>query len=174
MEALPMAPAALAEMIALIEKGTISGKIGKDLLPSLLKGEGTCLRCTLPALCCLLRPACRLAGPFGCLCSRPCLATYMSLDSACRCWRRLGAGSGPGGVAALVEAKGLVQISDPAALAAMVDAVLAANPQQLEQYRAGKTKLQGFFVGQLMKESKGRANPTELNRILMEKLKGDA
>lgn len=71
-----------------------------------------------------------------------------------------------------MEARGLVQISDPAELAAMVDRVLAANPKQLEQYRSGKTKLQGFFVGQLMKESRGRANPTELNRILMEKLQG--
>lgn len=81
-----------------------------------------------------------------------------------------GIAAGAGGVQALVESKGLVQISDPAALEAMVDAVLEANPTQLEQYRAGKTKLQGYFVGQLMKESKGRANPTELNKILMKKL----
>ncbi len=46
-----------------------------------------------------------------------------------------------------MEAKGLVQISDPAALQAIIDKVLAANPAQLEQYRGGKTKLQGFFVG---------------------------
>ena len=46
-----------------------------------------------------------------------------------------------------MEAKGLVQISDPAALQAIIDSVLAANPAQLEQYRGGKTKLQGFFVG---------------------------
>jgi GatB domain len=50
-------------------------------------------------------------------------------------------------VKALVEQKGLLQISDPAALAAIVDSVLAENPTQLEQYRGGKTKLQGYFVG---------------------------
>jgi aspartyl-tRNA(Asn)/glutamyl-tRNA(Gln) amidotransferase subunit B len=64
----------------------------------------------------------------------------------------------------------LIQISDPAALQAIVDAVVNANPKQLAEYRGGKTKLQGFFVGQVMKESKGRANPGELNRILMETL----
>jgi len=61
--------------------------------------------------------------------------------------RRPVQGAGGDGVKALVEAKGLVQISDPAALQAIIDKVLAANPAQLEQYRAGKTKLQGFFVG---------------------------
>ena len=78
--------------------------------------------------------------------------------------------AGNEGVKALVEAKGLVQISDPAALVAIVEKVLAESPGQLEQYRGGKTKLQGYFVGQVMKESKGRANPAELNRILMERL----
>ncbi len=58
-----------------------------------------------------------------------------------------GKGAGAGGVKALVEAKGLLQISDPAALMAIVDGMLAANPKQLEQYRGGKTKLQGYFVG---------------------------
>ena len=81
-----MAPAVLAEMIGLIEDGTISGKIGKDVLPALLAGEGGC---------------------------------------------------GAGSVRKLVEARGLVQISDPAALAAIVDDVLAANPKQLQQYREG-------------------------------------
>lgn len=56
-------------------------------------------------------------------------------------------GEGAGGVAALVAAKGLAQISDPAALEAIVDGVLAASPKQLELYRGGKTKLQGYFVG---------------------------
>ena len=56
-------------------------------------------------------------------------------------------GEGQDGVQALVEAKGLVQISDPAALRDIVDVVLAANPKQLAQYRNGKTKLQGYFVG---------------------------
>lgn len=118
MDALPMAPGALAEMIALIEGGTISGKIGKEVLPALLAGEGN------------------------------------------------------DGVRVLVEARGLVQISDPAALEAIVDAVLAASPKQLEQYRGGRTKLQGYFVGQVMKESKGRANPELLQQILMRRLQG--
>lgn len=56
-------------------------------------------------------------------------------------------GSGAQGVQALVEERGLVQISDPAALQAIVDAVLEASPKQLEQYRGGKSKLQGYFVG---------------------------
>jgi aspartyl-tRNA(Asn)/glutamyl-tRNA(Gln) amidotransferase subunit B len=58
-----------------------------------------------------------------------------------------GKGGGEGGVKALVEQKGLLQISDPAALMAIVDSVLAENPAQLAQYRGGKTKLQGYFVG---------------------------
>lgn len=58
-----------------------------------------------------------------------------------------GKGNGEGGVKALVEQKGLLQISDPAALMDIVDSVLAANQKQLEQYRGGKTKLQGYFVG---------------------------
>ena len=56
-------------------------------------------------------------------------------------------GKGAGGVKKYVESKGLVQVSDPAQIEAMIDAVLAANQKQLEQYRAGKTKLQGHFVG---------------------------
>jgi aspartyl-tRNA(Asn)/glutamyl-tRNA(Gln) amidotransferase subunit B len=117
---LRMKPGTLAEMISLIEAGTISGKIGKEILPGLLAGEAEAE-----------------------------------------------------GVCSYVESKGLVQISDVAALTAIVDKVLEANPKQLEQYRGGKTKLQGFFVGQVMKESKGRANPGELNRILMQRLNGD-
>ncbi|KAG6515900.1 hypothetical protein ZIOFF_026336 [Zingiber officinale] len=65
-------------------------------------------------------------------------------------------------------------IVDPAAIEALVDKVLAANPKQLEQYRAGKTRLQGFFAGQVMKESKGKANPLVLNKILGVKLKGES
>ena len=119
MEKLAMSAKTLVQMIALIEDGTISGKIAKEVLPALLKGE---------------------------------------------------AENESGGVKAFVESRGLVQISDPAALQAIVDKVLSDNPKQLEQYRGGKTKLQGFFVGQVMKASKGRANPGELNRLLMEAL----
>jgi aspartyl-tRNA(Asn)/glutamyl-tRNA(Gln) amidotransferase subunit B len=73
---------------------------------------------------------------------------------------------------ALVEAKGLTQISDTSAIEAMIDEVLAANPTELEQYRNGKTKLQGFFVGQVMKKTGGRADPKLTNQLLMKKLQG--
>ena len=109
-------PAGLAAMVGLIEDGTISGKIGKEILPQLL-AEG-------------------------------------------------------GDPKELVEAKGLVQISDASALESIIDEVLAANPGQLEQYRAGKTKLKGFFVGQIMKASKGQANPAMVQQLLDGKLAG--
>ncbi len=73
--------------------------------------------------------------------------------------------------AELVKAKGLVQISDTSALAADIDAVLAENPKELADYRAGKTKLMGFFVGQIMRRTKGQANPAVVNQLLAEKLK---
>lgn len=113
-----LTPTVLAELITLIEQGTISGKIAKDILPELLDKGGS--------------------------------------------------------VQALVEAKGLTQISDARAIAAAIDAVLAANPKELEQYRNGKTKLQGFFVGQVMKQTGGRADPKLTNQLLMQKLKGEA
>ncbi len=114
-----MTPTMLAEMLDLIDKGILSGKICKQLLPDMLSGRVT------------------------------------------------------GSVEEYVQSKGLVQISDPVVIGEMVDRVLEANTKQLEQYRGGKTKLQGFFVGQLMKESGGRANPALMNKILMEKLKGE-
>jgi aspartyl-tRNA(Asn)/glutamyl-tRNA(Gln) amidotransferase subunit B len=106
----------LAELIGLIDKGTISGKIAKDLLPELLVAGGS---------------------PQG-----------------------------------LVEAKGLTQISDPAQLNAIIDELLSAHPEELTQYRSGKTKLQGFFVGQLMKKTGGRADPKLANQLLVQKLQG--
>jgi aspartyl-tRNA(Asn)/glutamyl-tRNA(Gln) amidotransferase subunit B len=113
---LPLSPEHLAELVSLIEAGTISSKIAKDLLSELLSKGGS--------------------------------------------------------PKALVEKQGLTQISDPAAIAAMVEEVIAAHPQELEQYRAGKTKLQGFFVGQLMKKSGGRVDPKLTNQILIQKLQG--
>ncbi|OMP03149.1 Aspartyl/glutamyl-tRNA amidotransferase subunit B-related protein [Corchorus capsularis] len=104
----------LAELIASIKGGTISGKIGKEILFELLAKGGT--------------------------------------------------------VKGLIEEKDLVQITDPAEIEKMIDKVISENPKQLEQYRGGKTKLQGFFAGQVMKLSKGKANPGLLNKILMEKL----
>mmetsp|Transcript_26047 Transcript_26047/g.56856 ORF Transcript_26047/g.56856 Transcript_26047/m.56856 type:complete len:566 (-) Transcript_26047:22-1719(-) len=82
-------------------------------------------------------------------------------------------GAGNKGVKAFVEKKGLLMISDEGAIGAMVDAVLAANPKQLAEYRGGKTKLEGFFQGQVMKESKGRVNPGLMQQILVKKLKGE-
>ncbi|MFG3819652.1 Asp-tRNA(Asn)/Glu-tRNA(Gln) amidotransferase subunit GatB [Limnothrix redekei] len=73
---------------------------------------------------------------------------------------------------ALVDRKGLVQISDQGAIKAMIEEVLAAHPAELEQYRAGKTKLKGFFVGQLMKKSGGRVDPKLTNQLLEELLNG--
>ena len=64
------------------------------------------------------------------------------------------------------------QITDAAAIEALVDAAIAANPKQVEQYRAGKTSLAGFFVGQVMRASKGQANPALLNELVTKKLKG--
>jgi len=70
----------------------------------------------------------------------------------------------------LVRARGLVQISDTSALEAAIDQVLAANPAEVEAYKAGKTKLMGFFVGQIMKATKGQANPGLVGELLAKKL----
>jgi aspartyl-tRNA(Asn)/glutamyl-tRNA(Gln) amidotransferase subunit B len=107
-------PARLGELVALIEDGTISGKIGKQVFALMLESD---------------------EAP-----------------------------------AAIVEREGLVQISDETALAQVIDEVVAAHPGQLAAYRAGKTKLLGFFVGQVMKATRGQANPAVLNRLLAERL----
>jgi len=107
-------PAGLAEMIQLIESGTISGKIGKDVLVEMFAS-----------------------------------------------------GKGP---KAIVEEKGLVQITDEGALVAIVRKVLADNPQQVEQFKAGKDRVIGFLVGQVMKASRGKANPEKVNEILRKEL----
>ncbi len=75
-----------------------------------------------------------------------------------------------GEVDAIIEDRGLRQITDVAAIAAMVDAIVTANPQQAADFRAGKDKLLGFFVGQVMKASQGKANPDQVNAILLERL----
>ncbi len=71
---------------------------------------------------------------------------------------------------AIVEDRGMKQVSDTSALAAVVDGVLAAFPEKVEQYKGGKTGLLGFFVGQCMKEMKGQGNPKVINELLREKL----
>ena len=70
----------------------------------------------------------------------------------------------------IMQREGLQQISDSSALEKMVDEVLAANPKQVEQYRSGKTAVAGFLVGQVMKASRGQANPGTVNEILGRKL----
>ena len=111
---LALTPIVLAELVTLIEDGTISGKIAKDILPELITQGGS--------------------------------------------------------VKALVESKGLVQISDSGELEKIIDEAIATNPKELEQYRSGKTKLLGFFVGQVMKQSGGRADPKLTNQLLQQKL----
>lgn len=73
---------------------------------------------------------------------------------------------------AIIEAQGLKQVTDTGAIEAMIDEVIAANPDQLQQYRDGKEQLFGYFVGQVMKASKGKANPGQVNDILKQKLAG--
>lgn len=70
----------------------------------------------------------------------------------------------------IVEAKGLVQISDEADIEAIVNKVLEKNPEEIERFKAGEQKLIGFFVGQVMKETKGKANPKIVNELLKKKL----
>jgi aspartyl-tRNA(Asn)/glutamyl-tRNA(Gln) amidotransferase subunit B len=112
----PIRSVQLAEMIQLIDKGTISGKIAKTVFAEMWAGGGS--------------------------------------------------------PADVVAKKGLVQISDTGAIEKIIADIIAANPTQVAEYRGGKDKLFGFFVGQAMKASKGQANPDLLNQILKEKLKG--
>lgn len=107
-------PTQLAEMLKLIEKGTISGKIAKTVFEEMF-------------------------------------------DS----------GKDP---ETIVKEKGLVQISDEGAIAAVVDEVIAANPKSVQDYQAGKTQAIGFLVGQVMKATRGKANPDLVNKLLKEKL----
>ena len=65
-----------------------------------------------------------------------------------------------------MEREGLAQISDEGALGKIIDEVIAANPKQVEQYRGGKTTVLGFLVGQVMKASRGQADPAAVNKLL--------
>ncbi|MCF6345735.1 MAG: Asp-tRNA(Asn)/Glu-tRNA(Gln) amidotransferase subunit GatB [Thiomicrorhabdus sp.] len=78
---------------------------------------------------------------------------------------------GEGTADEIIEAKGLKQITDTGAIEALVDEVLANNPSQVEAYKAGQTKMLGYFVGQIMKASGGQANPGQVNQMLVAKLK---
>jgi aspartyl-tRNA(Asn)/glutamyl-tRNA(Gln) amidotransferase subunit B len=101
-------------MIRLIEEGTISGKMAKDLIQDMYK-----------------------------------------------------TGKPP---RTIIAEKGMVQITDEGALATVIDEIIAANPNQLAQYRSGKDKLFGYFVGQVMKATQGKANPQLINELLKKKL----
>ena len=80
--------------------------------------------------------------------------------------------AGEGDADAIIETKGLKQVSDSGAIEKIVDEIIAANPAQVAEYRSGKEKVFGFFVGLAMKVSKGKANPAQLNEILKKKLAG--
>jgi glutaminyl-tRNA synthetase len=70
----------------------------------------------------------------------------------------------------IVESKGLVQISDPAIIKPMIDEVIAKNPENVEKFKAGNTKLLGFFVGQVLKATKGKGNPKVVNELVTKAL----
>src|SRR6266702_3772766 len=115
-EACPVAPGQLAELLKLIDNGTISGKIAKTVFDEMWKS-----------------------------------------------------GKAP---RTIVEEQGLVQVSDSGAIESIIDEIMAANAGQVDEYRGGKEKVFGFFVGQVMKASKGKANPSVVNELLLNKLKG--
>ncbi|MFZ5595261.1 MAG: Asp-tRNA(Asn)/Glu-tRNA(Gln) amidotransferase subunit GatB [Pseudomonadota bacterium] len=79
--------------------------------------------------------------------------------------------NGEGDADAVIEKKGLKQVTDTGAIEQAIDAVMAANPKQLEQYRSGQEKLFGYFVGQVMKATQGKANPALLNELLRTRLR---
>ncbi|MBP1759704.1 MAG: glutamyl-tRNA(Gln) and/or aspartyl-tRNA(Asn) amidotransferase, subunit [Firmicutes bacterium] len=110
----PISAGQLAELLGLIEKGSISGKIAKSVLEEM----------------------------------------YSTGKDA----------------VIIVKEKGLAQISDEGALLGIIDDVISANPQSVEDYRAGKDRAIGFLVGQIMKATKGQANPGLVNKLLKEKL----
>ena len=108
--------ATLASLVDRVADGTLSGRMGKEVLEALWDGEGT--------------------------------------------------------VDEIIEARGLRQISDAGAIEALVDRVIAAHPEQVAQFRSGKSKVIGFLVGQVMKASRGKANPRQVNEMLRSKLSG--
>jgi aspartyl-tRNA(Asn)/glutamyl-tRNA(Gln) amidotransferase subunit B len=80
--------------------------------------------------------------------------------------------AGEGTVEEIIEKRGLTQISDSASIDKLVAEVIAANPAQVEQFRAGKQQVLGFLVGQVMKASRGKANPQQVNDALRKQLGG--
>jgi len=80
---------------------------------------------------------------------------------------------GAGEADAIIEARGLRQVTDNREIEALVEAVIAESPEQVGQFRAGKDKIFGYFVGQVMKKSKGKANPQQVNELVLAKLRGE-
>jgi aspartyl-tRNA(Asn)/glutamyl-tRNA(Gln) amidotransferase subunit B len=80
--------------------------------------------------------------------------------------------AGEGSADPIIEARGLRQVTDSAAIEAIVDEIVAAHPAEAEQLRAGKDKVMGFFVGKVMKATQGKANPAQVNQLLRRKLQG--
>ena len=78
---------------------------------------------------------------------------------------------GEGTADEIIESRGLKQITDTGAIELLIDQVISANPNQVAEFQAGKEKMLGFFVGQIMKQSKGKANPGQVNQMLLNKLK---
>ena len=78
---------------------------------------------------------------------------------------------GEGSADSIIESRGLKQITDSSAIEGLINEVIAANPNQVAEFQAGKEKMLGFFVGQIMKQSKGKANPGQVNQMLRDKLK---
>ena len=108
-------------------------------------------------------PAARLAGLLRRICDQT-ISGKLAKEVFEAMW------SGGASADAVIEAQGLRQITDTAAIERMIDEVMARNPAQLAEYRAGKDKLFGFFVGQVMKATAGKANPAQLNELLRAKL----
>ena len=110
----PISASDLAELLKLVDDGTISGKIAKSVFDEMAQSDKSARQ--------------------------------------------------------IVAEQGLVQISDSSAIDDIVSKILAANPAEVQAYKSGKTKLLGFFVGQVMRETRGKANPKLVNEILKKKL----
>ena len=80
--------------------------------------------------------------------------------------------AGEGEADAVIDSRGLKQITDSGAIESVLDEIIAANPKQFEQLKGGKNKLMGFFVGQVMKQTQGKANPAQVNELMKKKLEG--
>jgi aspartyl-tRNA(Asn)/glutamyl-tRNA(Gln) amidotransferase subunit B len=115
-EQAPISASDLAELLKLVDDGTISGKIAKSVFDEMAQSDKSARQ--------------------------------------------------------IVAEQGLVQISDSSAIDDIVSKILAANPAEVQAYKSGKTKLLGFFVGQVMRETRGQANPKMVNEILVKKLAG--